>query len=142
LEKLSLFASMRLDGVSPYQCVPRKFQLVGRRWGGAACEPDSAGKMPTGPTAKMAVLRLGFIPKNCRAAIFAAVSFCLAARNGRLQFLLPERDAGGCRNTPVAHRRDQGTQVTDLCGEETLALCSSKNAVVRRRSCGAEPCAK
>jgi len=99
LEKLSLFASMRLDGVSPYQCVPRKFQLVGRSWGGAACEPDSAGKMPTGPTAKMAVLRLGFIPKNCRAAIFAAVSFCLAARNGRLQFLLPERDAGGCRNT-------------------------------------------
>src|SRR6266566_4948617 len=55
---------MRLDGVWPYQCVPRKFQLVGRRWGGAACEPDSAGKMPTGPTAKMAVLRLGFIPKN------------------------------------------------------------------------------
>src|SRR5438309_11873366 len=102
---------MRLDGVSPYQCVPRKFQLVGRSWGGAACEPDSADKMPTGPTAKMAVLRPGFIPKNCRAAIFAAVFFLLAAKMAVPTILLPERDAGGCRNTPVAHRRDQGTQV-------------------------------
>src|SRR2546421_12864640 len=102
---------MRLDGASPYQCVPRKFQLVGRRWGGAACEPDSAGKMPTGPTAKMAVLRLGFFPKNCRAAVFAAVFFFFAARNGRLQFFLPQRDAGGCPNTPFAPPRDQGNKV-------------------------------
>ncbi|PYL92585.1 MAG: hypothetical protein DMF14_03435 [Verrucomicrobia bacterium] len=100
----------RLDGVSPYQFVLRKFP--GRATlCGAAREPDSADKMPTGPTAKMAVLRPGFIPKNCRAAIFAAVFFLLAAKMAVPTILLPERDAGGCRNTPVAHRRDQGTQV-------------------------------
>src|SRR6266568_8784920 len=71
-KKLSYLQAKRLDGVSPYQFVLRKFP--GRATlCGAAREPDSADKMPTGPTAKMAVLRPGFIPKNCRAAIFAAV---------------------------------------------------------------------
>ena len=113
---------------------PAKISTGRAMLGGAAYEPDSAGKMPTGPTAKMAVLRLGFIPKNCRAAIFAAVFFLLAAEVAALQFLAPGPDAEDATrrlSSPNASRKTDQRPVwrTDL-------------SVVRRSSCGAESCAK
>jgi len=55
--------------------------------------------MPTGPTAKMAVLQLGFIgfpenPRNCR-----------GGHDGRLQFLAPGPDAEDANKTAVFPER-------------------------------------